>query len=210
MSINQLKEWMLTKQISCPNNFYDRISLFKDLLYNWNKAHNLTRVPESEFYIKHVLDSLIPLSLNVKFYNIRLASDIGTGAGFPGLPLAMCLPNCQWTLVDSLEKRIAFIDMVISKLGLSNVKAVHSRIEDYCNKHRNEYELITVRALASLSEIINWSSKALKNDGMICAYKGKDITLELKDIEESGFQINVKEYILPNVTEKNHLVEILN
>jgi 16S rRNA (guanine527-N7)-methyltransferase len=209
MSFSELKEWITVNNITCADSFYEQISLFKDLLYNWNKAHNLTRVPESEFYIKHVIDSLIPLSLNEKIFHIKLALDIGTGAGFPGLPLAICLPDCQWTLVDSLEKRIAFIDMVISKLGLSNVKAVHSRIEDYCNKHQNEYELITVRALASLSEIINWSSKALKNDGMICAYKGKDITLELKDIEESGFQINVKEYILPNVTEKNHLVEMI-
>lgn len=148
-----------------------------DLLIRWNKKINLTSITEpSEVITKHILDSLSLLQ-HVKGDNIL---DVGTGAGFPGLPLAIMLPDMQFTLLDSNRKKITFIQHVTAKLGLKNVQATHSRIQDL-SKAR-PFSSITARAFADLNDLLKWLPEVYNANTQILAMKGKVPESELESL----------------------------
>lgn len=165
----------------------DLITLIEQL-QKWNKAYNLTAIVEPEKSLKlHILDSLAVIPF-IKQNNII---DIGTGPGFPGLPLAIMLPQVQFTLLDSNSKKVRFIRQVIHTLKLNNVEAVHSRVEDYQAK---TYSIVISRAFASINDMIAMTKHLLSVDGSWLAMKGQ-YNKEDVDCE----QLNIKEVACSNL-----------
>ncbi len=147
---------------------------FKELLKEKNKVMNLTAITDdSEIAVKHFIDSitLIPI---IKELGINNIIDIGTGAGFPGIPIKIVCPNIKVTLVDSLDKRVTFLKEVISELELEGVEAVHSRAEEIGREsiHREKYDFVTARAVASMPVLLEYCIPLTKTGGYFAAMKG--------------------------------------
>lgn len=157
---------------------------YYNLLIEWNEKINLTRITEKEdVYLKHFYDSLTLVKV-IDLNNDLSLCDVGTGAGFPGLVLKICFPNLKITLVDSLQKRINFLNEVITKLNLKNIEAVHDRAEDYAKKHREEYDIVTSRAVANLRVLSELTIPMVKVGGYFAPMKANvdDEITEAKDI----------------------------
>lgn len=138
------------------------------LIKKWNKAYNLTAVREPlEMIGLHILDSLVVLQ-HIKSPRI---ADIGTGAGIPGIPLAICMPDCQFTLVDSNSKKTRFVQQVIMELQLKNVKVMHSRVEMF--QTQQVFTTIVSRAFSNLGDFIKLTEHLLSDDGVLLAMKGQ-------------------------------------
>lgn len=153
---------------------------YYELLIEWNQQMNLTAITEpEEVVIKHFYDSLTP-SFYFDFNGQKLI-DIGAGAGFPSIPLKICFPELQITLLDSLNKRLIFLEEVVNHLNLKNVNLVHGRAEDYGNKKefRQEYDLVISRAVARLNIISELSLPFVKVGGVMISLKGSNIGEEL-------------------------------
>ena len=161
----------------------DQLEKYYNLLINWNEKINLTRITKKEeVYLKHFYDSLTlikVIDLNKDLY----LCDVGTGAGFPGIVLKICFPNLKITLVDSLQKRINFLNNVINELDLKNIEAVHDRAEDYAKKHREEYDLVTSRAVANLRVLSELTIPMVKVNGYFAPMKSS-IEEELEDAKD--------------------------
>ena len=157
---------------------------YYDLLINWNEKINLARITEKEdVYLKHFYDCLTLIKAIDLNEDLSLC-DVGTGAGFPGLVLKICFPNLKITLVDSLQKRINFLNEVIAKLNLKDIEAIHDRAEDYAKKHREEYDIVTSRAVANLRVLSELTIPMVKVGGYFAPMKAnvEDEIKEAKDI----------------------------
>ena len=153
---------------------------YYELLVEWNSFMNLTAITEFDQVItKHFLDSL---SL-VKVCDVAQAGrilDVGTGAGFPGMPLAILCPQTEFVLLDALRKRIDFLNEVITELGLTNVTAVHARAEDYARDNRGTFDLAVSRAVADLRVLSELALPMVKVGGAFLAMKAEDCTEEVE------------------------------
>ena len=166
------------------NQFYE----YMNLLLEWNEKINLTAIIEPrEIILKHFIDSL---TINKYIEKNKTIADVGTGAGFPGIPLKIYRSDLNVTLVDSLNKRINFLNEVISKLNLKDVNAVHSRIEDFGKdkKYRESFDYVTARAVANLSTLSEYLIPISKVNGKCICMKGSEIEEEL---ENSKTAINI-------------------
>lgn len=155
---------------------------YKELVLEWNKRLNLTAIcDDKEFVIKHFLDSLTVLKYLGKIKG-RLI-DVGTGAGFPGIPLKIAVDNLDVSLLDSLEKRVKFLDNVINDLDLKNIHAMHSRAEDAGNdgNYRESYDFCVARAVASLPVLCEYCLPFVKVNGLFLAMKA----LKSSEIDDS-------------------------
>ena len=167
---------------------YDQFITYMRLLQEWNEKINLTAILEDEEIIKkHFIDSIKAFKRDEFKKNVNMI-DVGTGAGFPGIPIAIMNPNINVTLLDSLNKRIKFLDIVISKLGLKNIKTIHSRAEDGArnNKLREKFDIATSRAVANMSVLSEYCLPYVKVGGKFIALKGPAVDQE---IEESDVAI---------------------
>lgn len=155
---------------------------FYELLVEWNKVMNLTGITEyEEVNEKHFVDSLSIVKA-VDMEKIVCLIDIGTGAGFPGIPLKIAFPHLKVVLLDSLNKRIHFLNTVISELGLQNISTIHGRAEDFAKKveYRENFDICVSRAVANLATLSEYCIPYVKKDGMFVPYKSGEIDEELE------------------------------
>ena len=190
----------------------NKLETYYNELIEYNKNVNLTRiVDKDEVYLKHFYDSLTLIKAIDLTQNITLC-DVGTGAGFPGMVLAIVFPTLSITLVDALQKRITFLDLIINKLGLKNVKTVHARIEDYAKDNREKYDIVTCRAVSNLRVLLEICIPLVKVDGFFIPMKGI-IETELEDAHDMFKKldctlINTIDFELPIENSKRSLLKI--
>lgn len=168
-----------------------QLKTYYELLVEWNEKMNLTGITEKEqVYLKHFYDSATVTKV-INLQEENTLCDIGTGAGFPGLVLKILFPHLQVTLVDALNKRILFLEYVINTLKLKNVKTVHARAEEYAKIHREEFDVVTCRAVATLPILLEYSIPLVKVGKYFIPMKG-DIAQEIKASERATKLLNVK------------------
>lgn len=187
---------------------------YYDLLVEWNKVMNLTAITDFDEVIdKHFIDSL---SI-VKIYNIsnERIIDIGTGAGFPGIPIKIAFPNTKIVLLDSLNKRINFLNEVIKELSLEGIETIHGRAEDYGkgSKYREQFDISTSRAVANLTTLAEYCIPFIKTGGSFIPYKSGDVTEELDSAKKAieilgGAMEDVKKFQLPATDIERSLIRI--
>ena len=192
----------------------EQFSLYFDLLIETNKVMNLTAITEpEEVAVKHIIDSL--LAYDEKVFPGKLLADVGTGAGFPGIPLKIYCPELKVVLLDSLAKRLKFLDNVIETLGLKDITCVHLRAEDAGqNKdHREKYDLVTARAVARLSVLSEYCLPLVKQGGYFIAMKGSKFVEEIAEGRTAvgilgGEIISAEEVKLPGLDDGRAIIRI--
>lgn len=160
-----------------------QFSIFYDYMIEMNQVMNLTSITEEdEVILKHFYDSMSVIKYYY-FHDQINVIDVGTGAGFPGIPLAILLPNIQFTLMDSLNKRITFLNEVVKKCGLKNVECIHSRAEELAKDgdYRENYDVCVSRAVANLSVLLEYCIPFIKKGGKFISYKSISSEEELTD-----------------------------
>ncbi len=191
--------------ISLTDEQIQQFITYYEMLVEWNEVMNLTAITEyDEVMKKHFVDSV---SLIKAFDVAQSVSviDVGTGAGFPGLALKIAYPNLQVTLLDSLNKRINFLNAVIDKLGLTGVETVHGRAEDFAKpgKLREQFDLCVSRAVANLSTLSEYCLPFVKPGGLFISYKSEKISEEIEIAKGAIFLLGGKvenqvEFTLPD------------
>ncbi len=185
------------------------------LLLDWNTRMNLTGITEpADIALKHYLDSLTVLKVLTKAGHSRLL-DVGTGAGFPGLPLAIVLPRLRFTLLDSTAKKLRFIEEAGRDLGLDNIRIVHARAEDAGrdDAHRGTYDFVTARAVSRMPVLMECTLPMTKRGGLVIAMKGasahEETRAAAKAISTLGGKLaGIDEVRLPNLENPRFLVMV--
>lgn len=182
----------------------DQLVGYVELLNKWNKAYNLTSVRDPmDMLVKHILDSIM---VSPYLYGERLI-DVGTGPGLPGIPLAIMNPEKQFYLLDSLGKRIRFIKQAIHELGIDNVTAVQSRVEEFDPEEK--FDTVLSRAFASMTDMVEWCHHLPKDDsGRFLALKGILSQDEIEQLPEWCSVIEVKALNVPELEGERHLVTL--
>lgn len=178
--VKELSIVLNDKQIQQFEQYYN-------ILVEWNKVMNLTAITEYEEVVeKHFLDSLTIVDA-INMEKIDALIDVGTGAGFPGIPLKIAFPHLKVTLLDSLNKRIKFLNEVIDLLELDDIKTIHGRAEDYAKQaeYREQYDICVSRAVANLATLSEYCLPYVKVDGLFVPYKSGEIDEELKSSEKA-------------------------
>ncbi len=181
----------------------EKLFKFVVLLDKWNKAYNLTSVRDpDEMWVKHILDSLVvsPHLVGNRFI------DVGTGPGLPGLPLAIINPDKEFVLLDSLGKRIRFIEQVLLQLGIKNVTLVQSRVEEY--QPEQGFDGVLSRAFASLSDMVHWCEHLPSETGKFYALKGIYNQEEVAELSDTFTLDQVIALKVPELVGERHLILI--
>lgn len=190
----------------------NKLDQFYHLLIEWNEKINLTTIIEEEsVYLKHFYDSLT-LYRDIDLNKPIKICDVGSGAGFPGIVLKIFFPSIDITLIDSLNKRIIYLNDIIDKLKLSNIKAVHSRMEDFSKNHEEEFDYITARAVSQLPILCEISVKALKIGGSLVFMKAnceEELLGIEKKIDKLGLKLKeVDKFVLPIENSNRTIIKI--
>ena len=187
--------------VNMENSQIECFFKYMNILLEWNEKINLTAITEqNDIILKHFIDSLTILKY---FENNKKVIDVGTGAGFPGIPISIMRKDLNFTLLDSLNKRILFLNEVVNTLKLDNVKNVHGRAEEFAKNHREIYDYATSRAVANVSTLTEYLLPFVKIGGKCICMKGPDADNEIENakfaIKELGGKISfVDKICLPN------------
>jgi len=199
--MNTLKTYLESEKIEYSPQILDKFAKYYSLLIEWNEKFNLTNITEKEdVEIKHFIDSISIIKL---IPNNSYICDIGAGAGFPSIPLAILRSDCKFILVDSLNKRINFLNEIIKELNLNNCVAIHSRVEDFAIKNKETFDISLARAVAPLNILLEYTIPLLKIKGHLIAHKGSNINEEILEATKASQILNCKlynkvEFLLPN------------
>jgi 16S rRNA methyltransferase gidB len=189
MPINDFIEELKKIGIILNDNQLNQLERYYELLVEKNKVMNLTGIVEKEeVYLKHFYDSLTIVK-SIDLNKISNLCDIGTGAGFPGLVLKIVFPQLKVVLLDSLNKRVDFLNNVINTLNLKNIEVIHTRAEEYALSHRNSFDVTTARAVANLSILLEYAIPMTKVGGYFIALKG-NVREELEDSKNALKELN--------------------
>lgn len=193
-ALKNLNIQLTDKQLEQLNQYYQ-------LLVEWNKVMNLTGITEEkEVYLKHFYDSLTIVRI-IDLKKESTLCDIGSGAGFPGMVLKIVFPNLKITLVDSLQKRITFLNEVVKQLDLKDIELVHARAEDFAKNNREKYDVVTARAVAPINILIEYCLPLAKVGNYFVPMKG-NISREINLLDNSlkkidGILLKRDEFLLP-------------
>ena len=218
MNPTEFKQALASHGIDLDDHQMAQFATYYQLLVETNRQFNLTTITdEPEVYLKHFYDSLTPA-----FYVAALRDqpltlcDVGAGAGFPSIPLKIAFPQLQVTIVDSLNKRINFLQQLISALGLTGVQTFHDRAETFAGKkspHRESYDLVTARAVARLSVLSEFCLPLVKIGGQMVALKASNARTETAEgdyaVKQLGGQLVTDEaFKLPETGDPRHIIVI--
>lgn len=187
-----------------------KLDKFYHLLIEWNEKINLTRITEEkDVYLKHFYDSLT-ITKEIDLSKVNTLCDVGTGAGFPGIVLKIMYPNLKVTLVDSLLKRVNYLNEIIKELELTGIVAIHTRGEDY----KDKFDVVTSRAVANIEKLVTFTMHLVDKDGVFIAMKG-NIDNELtnsveKNISKKYKIVKINKFHLPIEESERSLVVIKN
>ncbi|MBK5261375.1 MAG: 16S rRNA (guanine(527)-N(7))-methyltransferase RsmG [Peptostreptococcaceae bacterium] len=185
--MNQLKMALEQLKIETSTKMLKTFQAYMEGILEWNEKINLTAITDKgEFIRKHYIDSLLCYEFN-ELQRADKIIDVGTGAGFPGIPLAIVFPEKQFVLMDSLKKRLNVIDELCKELGINNIVTLHGRAEDLARdrKHRERYDLCVARAVANIAVLAEYTMPFIKVGGSLLAYKGSDFKRELDEGQKS-------------------------
>ena len=187
-----------------------KLDKFYKLLISWNEKINLTRITEEkDVYLKHFYDSLT-ITKEIDLSSVNTLCDVGTGAGFPGIVLKIMYPNLKVTLIDSLLKRVNYLNEIIKDLELDDIKAIHTRGEDY----KEKFDVVTSRAVANIEKLVTFTMHLVDKNGVFIAMKG-NIDNELTDSVEKNIAkkykiVKINKFKLPIEESDRSLVVIKN
>lgn len=207
-----LKNGFSAMKLSVSDAQIAQLEDFTARMLDTNKVMNLTRITDpKEIAEKHLLDCAS--LLQAADFSKKSVVDVGCGAGFPGMPLHILCPSCELTLLDSLGKRIRFLQGCIDAMNLSNIEAVHARAEEFAAKHREQYDFAVSRAVAQLNVLAELSLPLVKQGGAFIAMKSKDTDEELERAKKSirllGGEIEkIIDYTIPHTEITHRLVVI--
>lgn len=201
MNINDFIESLKVININITENQLKQLEKYYELLIEYNEKMNLTGITEKEqVYLKHFYDSLT-INKIIDLNTVENLCDVGTGAGFPGLVIKILFPKINVTLVDSLNKRIDFLNAVIKELNLVGIDTLHDRIEDFGRKTREKYDVVTARAVSSLNILLEYCLPLVKSGKYFIPLKA-NISREILEIEHAKKELNCElidklEFLLP-------------
>ena len=209
----KLKENMEKIGIISDDTILEQFYNYKSLVVEWNEKINLTAITEDiEFIVKHFIDSL---TINKYIEKGKAIIDIGTGAGFPGIPLKILNKENEIVLFDSLNKRLKVLDDIIEKIKLTNIKTLHGRAEETFKnvKYREKYDIATSRAVAALNVLVELMLPAVKVGGICICMKGNNAETEIEEakkaIKELGGEIlKVEKIVLPELNLERNIIII--
>ena len=187
-----------------------KLEKFYNLLVEWNQKINLTRITEeNDVYLKHFYDSLT-ISKVVNLKEQKSLCDVGTGAGFPGIVLKIIYPNLKVVLIDSLLKRVNYLNEIIKQLELTDIEAIHTRGEDY----KGSFDVVTSRAVANIEKLVKYTMHLVNKNGIFVAMKGnieEEFNKEVLDKLKQKYKIiKIEEFILPIENSKRSLIVMKN
>lgn len=207
--MNEIRQVFNENEIEISQSQIRMFDIFYQLLIEWNKKINLTTITDYEEVIeKHFLDSCLLLKkCSRQRFQQKKVIDVGTGAGFPGIPLAILLTDTEFILMDSLNKRIEFLSIVIKELGLTNVKLFHGRAEEFGKDEnfREQFDFCVSRAVASLPLLLEYCSPFVKVDGSLLLYKSKKVSQEIEDAANALDVLNCYIFECMEVLDKHNL-----
>lgn len=211
MNIEEFKKAVKNLGITVTDEEISKLEKYATLLKEWNEKINLTAITaKDQVFLKHFYDSLTIVKI-IDLNKLDSLCDLGTGAGFPGIVLKIFFPKLKITLVDALNKRIKFLEVVINELSLSNITLEHARAEEYAKDNRECFDVVTARALSSFPVLLEYGIPLLKVNGHLIAMRGLNDSNEgINALKVLNSKINdILEFKLPYEDSQRTLIDVL-